>query len=662
MTIAPPAFETEQPLAVEAIDRAEALVDGDEIIDQSIQDIVQSDIDVAQEMSLEPGAAEVTAESDNLFAFKAKTALENGESIAADAIADVGTAVILEAEGIRKGNILETFVNDEPANEEALTMFAADLTANHAVVHAPAGTIDAGAALEQALAKMPHHPQMQESGSAVEYLERTEQPKPIEEEFAGLSEKLHDRIETAVQSSEFEATPEIAGAIEGYYKDHTKMASVLERVITGEQVSPAIFESADLKLESFQMNEQLKKLVTEAESGTSRKDILVSISNLLRTSLFRESAVGQTTISEQEVQRALALGDMLNETAQKEDIYIGNAAVTASEVRRNIDVSTQQFWDDSRHAGQLLFHNTPFIDDVAKEGSVLRTRANQDEVSGGHRAVTLDRDWHSQSIHFSEHFMTDSYKSVMGGTKTEHITLGGTVALPIAEVVKTLPFARMGEYGTVTVKNSTSLDRVATPDNNVIDWHNAGEYTDDKQGEAGYDRVFAPDAHDVKKAANYEIDFGQGMSSENGNTSHIILLQHDIDQAHRQQFNKDGGNVDVRTAYGSGYGYPLVDVLGYDSAKGDVAQDRFDMKAGVPFVKEALQGYAADAFGTIDPRVQRVATAEGSYREGVTHADQMAELTQDIARIEAESINLPQYKDKLVVMLRGGVMSFKPIN
>ncbi|RYH48217.1 MAG: hypothetical protein EON54_16120 [Alcaligenaceae bacterium] len=486
------------------------------------------------------------------------------------------------------------------------------------------------------------------------------------EVLQSLPEALTPRVEQAVDSCEFESTAEIKGAVKSYYEDHYKAAKLLEQMIEAKPIDPELLVDDATKLQSEQMTQQLQRLAmfgADATDPSGRAKQLHGVGDMLTRELFAESAVGQTTMSEQELALKTGLYRQLEAVGQVEGVLIDGKSDEM--LRDSSDIATKKFWEDSRHAGQLLFHNTPFADELATSGFKLQTRSKQEEVSGTYRAATIDSAGWSQSIHFSETFMSDSYKRELNGTRADKVTIGATIAVPLAEVIKTTPYGRLGEYGVIGLKDPTAVAKATINDEAILatkdHWHNAGK-VDDAPGKDGLDRTFYADGKDREAGEKYEIDFGSGMASTNGNTSHVIYLQRDIDAAHRKQYMQNATNVDARIDFGSGYGVPQRDILDFDYGRGGL-QEMKDVRAvepGAAFVDPQYAAMSANRLGIIDDRLSRTATEHGSFREGVSPQQQDAELRNAIKTMQKESRDLPQYKDKLVVMLRGGVMAYKP--
>ena len=501
---------------------------------------------------------------------------------------------------------------------------------------------------------MPHHntlpPTTIETAPATERLDDT---------FKALSEKLVPRIEHAVESLDVEATPEVQEAVESYYEDHYKASEVVRRLIDNETVDGAALADEADGLESFALAEAL----AGAAYATDRTTQLNTLGEIIGKRLFAESSIGQTSIDEPELHEVLHLQAQLRETAIRENVLLDRHKVLSDEeVVEERAKAVKTFWEDSRAAGQLQFHNTPFPDVLARDGFKLRTKPNQLRVTGDYNSVTADVKGHSSTIHFSEIYHSDGYKTVQSGKESEEVTIGATIAIPLAKIIEQAPYARGGEYGVVTAKPGRNI-RATINDSAEILRENGGG-SDIRQGAHGLDRTFYADKYDRGRGENYALDFGATTRSATGNTAHILFLQRDIDRAHRKQFMKDGRNVDARLNYGSGEAFPITEVIGYDHVQalgqyGGAAE----LQAGARFVRESLDRYDAHLqehpLAEPDARLARALTDDLTY-SGETQAQQSEALKNRIRELQRASREHPDFRDKLVVMLRAGTMAYKP--
>ena len=261
--------------------------------------------------------------------------------------------------------------------------------------------------------------------------EHESQNDQLADRLSALPEQLRDRIDQAIEKSEFEASHEIEDAIKGYYVDHYKAALIAEQVIEGKPVDAEILSRDETALDAYELTKDLERIITATDRGAQLNDL----NEFIEKHLFAEVAVGQTTISESELALTCGLAEQLTKQAAQEDVYIARPT-TEQEIIAKRQGRVKEFWEDCRAAGQLEFHNTPFADKAALDNFKLRTRSNQLEHKGDFNAVTTAAEGHSQSLHFSEEFMSDGYKKVQLGKQVDEVTIGGTIAVPIAEVVK----------------------------------------------------------------------------------------------------------------------------------------------------------------------------------------------------------------------------------
>ena len=480
----------------------------------------------------------------------------------------------------------------------------------------------------------------------------------FDEAVEKLKSDLGPRIEQAKQDCEFVSSPEVSEAISGYYTDHYTTALVVERVIRGEPVDIATHAESEAEpiIAAHKIATELDGLL---DPTISRRDQLKRAERIINNLLFAEASVGQTTITQTEIDAKTRLITELHQVATSEN-------VGGIRFRHQYDdasaIATEKFWNDGRHAGQLEFHNTPYVQDIAKNGYQLSTRAYQEKTTGSYNAVTLDVEGHSQSVHFSESFYSSGYMEKFKGEAPIVKTLGATIAVPLAEVVKQTPFARGGEYGVVTNKPGTEMDRIPVNDSSFVsttfEGNNPG--APDIQGANGTDRTFYADGVDRKRGEDYAIDFGAAMSSELGNTSHIIILAHEEDKYRKAQFMQDGRIMSDTTTFGVGEGHPQVHKLDFDFTKGGMNGIVHD-KPGQQFIPANLRHHANrhGPYKSTDPLLSRVVTENYSYREDVTPAQQEQKLKQEIINMQRISREHPKYRGKFVVMLRGGTMAFE---
>lgn len=512
---------------------------------------------------------------------------------------------------------------------------------------------------------------MAEAEAVVQSVEAMQPVVALSEALAEQSDRLKPRIDEAVERSEFASTPEVRRAIEGYYGDHYKFATVIESILKDKQstamydaVSDGIFNGENLTL-----NKALQKL---SDPSLSRTLQLRKTYEMTLELLFNEVAIGITTLDERELDKKYQLLESIRQQAMKDRaLFTGRDGgqfwgeneykndfsnldkATPQRIKEKLDFGIERFWGDGRFAGQLEFHNTPFMEDMLKDGFTLRTKTSQRLHAGDYQSTTLDIPQHSETIHFCESYMAQHYKSVVNGKQVDFVTMGSTIAIPLAEVVRIAPYARHAEYAEVELK--TDGDKLTVIDDTLLqeggyDTGNPGQ-GDNKPTRHGIDRTFYADARDRSKGEDYAIPFGQLGRSPQGSTTHIIVTQADIDAAHKKKYIRDASNVDHLLAYGSGEGFPTLEVLPFD-------RDITIKEPGRMFIDEINHHHSANVLGMTDPRLSRVSTENFSFREGVSAEQQVEEVKQQIAEMQKESRNHPKYRGKAVVRLRGDVMAF----
>lgn len=347
-------------------------------------------------------------------------------------------------------------------------------------------------------------------------------------------EKLNARIGEALTSCEVEATPEVREAIKGFYEDHYSFAELIHKAIDGtftpEECDTILDKNvgkiiAAEDVEGFiripptgrYVSEQLpsvnhastllaavtKEQLANTDSSRAaelRKATLIHAS-LLIEQLFNESSLPVTTIGEEETKIISDLFDKIANAATNEfpdaslngdTLQWGKSWMYASSEPKQklisrVERTRDEFWSDTRMAGQLVYHNTGHLDGVAVSGGLM-SRLQQKRELGEMRTTTPGADGrglhHSVVPHFSEEYSPTTYK---GGDRTRgSLVSSGTVAVPLVNIIEVAPFARDAQYAMVTVKAIETLDKVPVHDA-VGDPAVDGQ---DRPGRDGGDRVF----------------------------------------------------------------------------------------------------------------------------------------------------------------------------
>ncbi len=495
--------------------------------------------------------------------------------------------------------------------------------------------------------QQPHHEQLVNIAEIdpreVEYIGSTMVERTVTIEAGGeqganklsLPENIGERIDRAKEASSFKG-PEVEKAIEGYYKDHYAVGAAIEGAIDGtlEYMSPEDLEGS---IENFTLRNVVSQLSAVASNETKGNTIIASL-NILERVAFQEDALPAETVGGQErlyVQQLL--GKIVEQAKQMDPTVLKSEQIITPDGRKGYEFTSLQplssdglyfgilnpkgfehktvfedrfmqsfdervkwqskaFWQDTRHSGQLLFHNTGNIDEITRNGHILRSRTRQRQLNGSFYSQTLTSnpgngtDMHSNLPHFSELYDEFSYKRAYVNSKSEGQDNSATIALPLAEIVAVAPFARDAEYGVVDLREDKSAEKVIINDGLGDIGH--GSY--DGPGKSGLDRIFLADGkvENAQQAVDYDLDFGK-------NSVGTVILGMDED-------NRGG----------SGQNFPGIR---YVSARTEKT-----------FNQESTEA-----------RTARVATLE-----------------QEIKSMQAESRSKPQYAGKIVVPLRRGVVEF----
>jgi hypothetical protein len=439
------------------------------------------------------------------------------------------------------------------------------------------------------------------------------------------------RSQEALEASEFVASPEVQDAMEGYYGDHYKLADTIGYIV--EHPGFAGREAADSdadagRFDTHGMKQAASELLALDADGTRREETLKEALHLTDKILFGELSLGTTTVSKEEAAMIASLNQKIRQAAinegmatehhsgrvywQNNDVRSGGelrAEERIDEISMLLQRRADQVWADSRHAGQLLFHNTGNLTDIMEDGHVLRSRTGQVAQHGSFNAetVVMQGKSHTNVPHFSERYDWRDYKSA-SKTGERH---PGTIAIPLSEVIKQAPYARNSRYATVGVKDPASLHKVTINE----DVGSIGVGGNDAIGANGGDRVFFADNRADHEAAahDYEMSFGAATAGAEGNTGRIVLTQHELERWYADK------------PFSSGPDAPVVDVLPFQ------------------FDSERARG--------MDPNVVR------AWQE-----QEQAKLPAAISRLQHDSRNRQQYRGQVVVPLRNGVMEFKAEN
>lgn len=394
------------------------------------------------------------------------------------------------------------------------------------------------------------------------------------------SELLQQRIELAIGDCEIEPTAEVREAIHGWYGDHYALGSMIEASVNGEVTDEqleAILESPDgvvtTELDSVLdhldkydggvptppsaeiatrllaasiKRERLAKTPEERDKQHA-KTLRIACSAISEV-IFQENSLGITTISNPEIEQVRFLHSILSETISVTD---DSELIDLENTENRINLVKSNFWEDVRYAGQLEFHNTGTLEEVAKGG--LMSRTEQFRRHGYMRAGTESDNtkMHSVVPHFGESYMPGFYSGLNYNMPNPNQGDGhgsGTVAIPLAEIIKIAPFARDARYAVVRPRTADVISKVPMRTAESISAGTAGGKDDPNS--SGVDRVFfasatqeggvIPDAYSIPIDSEHGATLmffgesyqdseyyglGQGMASRLHIESHDSALQ-----------------------------------------------------------------------------------------------------------------------------------------
>lgn len=446
-----------------------------------------------------------------------------------------------------------------------------------------------------------------------------------------MGERLSDKSYEAASTSEFLPTPELMRGLEGYYETHYAMAAVIESSLGGD-VSPQLKSVARqetlngiIETSLFSSEELTEKVISLVDYGNIPGELyaqeitplLAAVSlalsqdpdnkklqrselmamNAACRALFSEASVGITTVGEKELDTVKTLHGKVMErivssglfeegrgnpkTYRAKDIGSSHLPLThrfaVDFVNGNpgagIEKAQKLFWEDSRFAGQLLFHNTIGFNELRASGSLMPRRM-QLATYGQMQFQTAEKfgdSHHSPTVHWSEEYDPQSYRGEQSNPT------GGTIAVPLWRVTEIAPYARDSEYGVLILKDEAVEDIVplVTLNDGTTFLGSGGS---DRQGVWGTDRTFYSSPKDVEPDAPIE-------SAPDG---YSIPIDEDTVWV---QLGKQDAERSIR--YGTGQHYPdihLIDVEDvYDIFKTDGIDKQASYKEREQKIKDEIK-------------------------------------------------------------------------
>lgn len=380
-----------------------------------------------------------------------------------------------------------------------------------------------------------------------------EQPSQL---FAELDrgEWLHQRTEQALEDCDFVRTPELEQSIGSFYTDHYQLASLMELglqeggaqgmpeedqrtylkgIIEGSYFDHTQIEDAfNARLRGYgtyhpyvqQVAPLLARVrlarLDDPEDPELRKVELSALSEA-GGALFAEASVGATTLTSTEADLVFSLRKATHDQMKESGLFphLEDSRYDRADPFYEINNAIETFRRDSRFAGQLLFHNTGHFQDLSSRGEVLPRRMQKERYGtvNTQTAEELDGHIHAPTPHWSEGFDPNNYR----GSRARNN--GGTIAVPLAEIVQAAPFGRDAHYGVLTLKPE-AVEYMAESIHRNDGVSKIGFGSADYQGGAGIDRTFYSSPHDVPADAPIE-EAPDGYTIPIGEEAYWVQLQ-----------------------------------------------------------------------------------------------------------------------------------------
>lgn len=363
-------------------------------------------------------------------------------------------------------------------------------------------------------------------------------------------ELMERRIGIALEVCAFEPTPELKTAMTEFYTEHYGLASAVGSILDTDPktigndertehisfLDALKFETSKTGATEKQIKDITEKGIFTADRGVGGPLLLalriarldnpedigleraeITVAAAITARLFKEVSVGATTLGEQETELVQTLATRIQSVVNESGLFATDSEsgrvkpvdLTKQGVNTYNDINPdlremtsdftevqKKFWDDSRHAGQLLFHYSHTHEAIRRSGA-LRPRRMQMYHSGTYNAFnakTVDgKTLWSPMVHWNEKFEGASPESVDAAT----------FAVPIEKIVENAPYGRDAQYGVLTLK----AGRAAEVDARLSVYADLGSSStgDHAQGAAGStDRSFYSSPHDTDPEAPIE--------------------------------------------------------------------------------------------------------------------------------------------------------------
>ncbi len=370
-------------------------------------------------------------------------------------------------------------------------------------------------------------------------LPNVHEPIRIEGILAALGEtdrRAGVRAVEAVQGCEFVPTPELEQSVGEYYRDHYRLSALLGMAVEGQLAVEEL--AAAISSEGILTNYAMSHAADQIQEGCPRQELLMWADRAATEVLFREPSVGALTLSQKEINIVVALrksiyekgvaegwieerqGAERNYKAWKNNDYrwkpgmaregqpVAEESATTESVQESFSHLQNVVVGETRHAGQLMFHATGNARPIIQTGE-LQSRSRQAARLGyfyaGTQVYFPDGSLHSNVPHFCGGYdPTPLYKSDGAGSLGK---MPLTLAVPMAMIIERAPYGRDCQYGVVTVREGSSFSPYV---GEVLGDISVG--CPDMFG-ADMDRIFVADPDSPHKGVEYGIDF-MGMTTD----------------------------------------------------------------------------------------------------------------------------------------------------
>jgi len=481
---------------------------GEQVISKSIDDIDDVESRITAVLGIQPGSAEAIKLTDEALVDIANYELSSDEFTAEerrDVVEDVVIESAIEMAHGAMPNQTALSIFNVPKNSDSISDVVQRLNKTHATL--PSGH-EAGLLVEKAMKDLTEHPVMQETPGTVEYITSNEAKTEQEKTIDAAVERAERAAEAGIERSDFQG-PEVRRAIKSYYVDHETTLTVIEAIAAGtlsaEDKEKLLTKKSSDSAEESIFDKAISASIRLGDGGETEKRDNILLATL--GDVYEEPCVGQRTLDEADIdelaRRKSDVEDML-----KPPLY-DNKEARIDSAKRGIELAQVAARNETRDAGQLLFHNTFFGHDVDMNGS-LRGRHQQEGSQDKVNVTTGNIAGHSSLTHWSEMYDPIGYKWATDSTEKADKGMALTLAVPLGEVIKQAPLARGMEYANVDAKAGRDVDasQIGHEGQKVVGEIGSGGMDSVGHATPNVDRVFWASKESVSEGASYDVPVG----------------------------------------------------------------------------------------------------------------------------------------------------------